>query len=217
MISLNEYQNLQEAYDFFNNRLFKGILPHVMITLQHGKKYRGYAWQDKFVDRTDQTTKICELALNPDTFHGRTDKCILSTLVHEQCHIWQFAYGKAGRRGYHNTEWGAMMKAVGLYPSSTGQTGGKETGEKVSHYVIDHGLFDTISEEFISTHKINWQSYMDVANGKKKKQTRAKFVCPECDQAAWAKPTAKLNCGECMADHGFHSEMIATTEEESEG
>jgi predicted SprT family Zn-dependent metalloprotease len=46
-----------------------------------------------------------ELALNPDEFIGRTDEMILSTLVHEMCHVWQQTYGKSPRRGYHDRQW----------------------------------------------------------------------------------------------------------------
>jgi hypothetical protein len=34
------------------------------------------------------------------------------------------------------------MKEVGLYPSSTGAVGGKETGQRMSDYIIDGGPFD---------------------------------------------------------------------------
>ena len=33
------------------------------------------------------------------------------------------------------------MKEVGLYPSDTHEPGGKETGQRMGHYVIEGGLF----------------------------------------------------------------------------
>jgi hypothetical protein len=56
--------------------------------------------------------------------------------VHEMVHVWQHAFGKPSAGGYHNKQWAAKMKAVGLQPSSTGYVGGKETGQRVTHYVI---------------------------------------------------------------------------------
>lgn len=220
---ITEYTSIQQAYDYFNNILFAGKLPYVMITLQHGKRYNGYAWQDKFISRNnDAEHKICELALNPDAFNRRSDKDILSTLVHEQCHIWQFTHGKTSRNGYHNKQWGDKMKEVGLYPSATGSEGGKETGQKMTHYIINQGAFDTHCNTLITGgFKLNWQSFAEAGKDNKKKQTRAKFVCPECDQAAWAKPTARLYCGECSSgpDVSFAGqliEMLCIAQDESE-
>lgn len=210
-ITRNEYNTFTQAYEYFNDKLFGGKLPDVIITLQHGKRYYGYFWQHKFDNRQDSKLKIGEMALNPDLFKGRSDAAILSTLVHEQCHIWQAAYGKPGKKGYHNKEWADKMKAIGLQPSDTGATGGKETGEKMSHFIIKLSLFDTTCDALIKNgFALNWQSYVDPGKPKKAKQTRAKFICPECDQAAWAKPTANLTCGDCDI------QMVCTIEEEGE-
>ena len=35
-------------------------------------------------------------------------------------HVWQHQHGKPSSRGYHNREWAAKMKAIGLQPSNTG-------------------------------------------------------------------------------------------------
>ena len=67
---------------------------------------------------------------------------ILGTLVHEMCHQWQHELGNPSRSGYHNKEWGNKMKEVGLYPSSTGQPGGRQTGQQVSHFIVEGGAFD---------------------------------------------------------------------------
>src|SRR5262249_57307599 len=40
-------------------------------------------------------------------------------LVHEMVHVWQEQYGHPASRGYHNKQWAAKMKAVGLQPSGT--------------------------------------------------------------------------------------------------
>ena len=56
-------------------------------------------------------------------------------------HVWQHAFGKPSARGYHNKEWAAKMKAIGLQPSSTGMVGGKETGQRMMDYIIPGGAF----------------------------------------------------------------------------
>lgn len=212
-ITKDEYNNLQQAFDYYNQQLFSNKLNPCIITLQHNKKYYGYCWAEKFEHRTTET-KIDEIALNPDLMRGRSDIEILSTLVHEMVHLWQNQYGDAGRRGYHNKEWGNKMKDIGLYPSSTGQIGGKETGEKVSHYILKNEPFIKVTEKFIeSGYKLNWQSHLE-ASKTAKKATRAKFVCPQCDQQAMAKPTAKLACGDCSSEEdNVIVNMIAQIEE----
>jgi predicted SprT family Zn-dependent metalloprotease len=71
---------------------------------------------------------VDELALNPDNFEDRTDEQIMSTLLHEMCHCWQYYFGEPSRGGYHNREWASKMKEVGLHPSDNEKPGGKETG-----------------------------------------------------------------------------------------
>ncbi len=75
-----------------------------------------------------------EISLTPTTLY-RTPQEIFSTLVHEMCHLWQWDFGNPSRNGYHNKEWAAKMREVGLIPSDTGQLGGKETGQKMTHYI----------------------------------------------------------------------------------
>jgi hypothetical protein len=41
------------------------------------------------------------------------------------------------------------MKAVGLIPSDTGVEGGKETGQRVTHYVRQGGPFDRACAELL--------------------------------------------------------------------
>ena len=129
------YGTLVHAYDFFNKKLFEDELPPCLITMQRRNRSYGYFCGDRFSTRSgDEITD--EIALNPQHFKDRNTEQILSTLVHEMAHLWQHHFGKPGRGRYHNKEWGAKMKEIGLYPSSTGQEGGKETGDSVSHYIL---------------------------------------------------------------------------------
>jgi hypothetical protein len=56
-------------------------------------------------------------------------------------HVWQQVHGTPPRRSYHDRQWAAKMKEIGLYPSDTGEPGGNETGQKVSHYITPDGPF----------------------------------------------------------------------------
>lgn len=221
-----QYGNFQLAYDFFNVELFDGKLPDIMFTMARKPHSRGYFHANKFGRRVcdgstiirekgeEKLTTAHELCLNPDTFHSRTDRDILSTLVHEMCHVWQYVFGKMPSGGYHDREWGNKMKECGLHPSNTGMVGGKETGRQMTHYIIEGGKFDVLCKQLLNDgFSLNWQSFIGrevspatptapgvyvVEPPVKAKQTRQKFSCPACGQNAWAKPGAKLFCGECV-------------------
>jgi hypothetical protein len=196
VITLQEYQGFQKAYDFFNRELFAGGLPQVLVTLQRHANSRGYFSPERFKGRIVKASAH-ELALNPDTFAGRTDAMILSTLVHEMAHVWQQTYGEPPRRGYHDRQWAGKMREIGLQPTSTGEPGGKETGQSVTHYIIPEGRYAKAYAKLAATgFQLHWQSIPAVAGAKKSSKT--KFTCTDCGQNAWAKPGALLICGECF-------------------
>jgi predicted SprT family Zn-dependent metalloprotease len=199
-ITQAEYRAFQEAYDFFNAELFGGSLPHVLVTLQRHAKARGYFSPERFTGRTEKIV-VHELALNPDNFTGRTDEDILSTLAHEMAHVWQQAHGKPPRRSYHDREWAGKMKEIGLQPTTTGEPGGKETGQSVTHYIIRGGAYAKAYAKLKARgFQLRWQSIPAGPQGKAKKASKTKFTCPDCAQNAWAKADALLICGACYED-----------------
>jgi hypothetical protein len=209
IITLKEYQGFQRAYDFFNRELFSGRLPQVLVTLQRHANTRGYFSPERFKGRVEKQT-VHELALNPDTFTGRTDEMILSTLVHEMVHVWQETYGEPSRRGYHNREWAKKMQDVGLQPSSTGGPGGMETGQAMSHYVLPEGRYSVAFAKLAQSGlQLHWQSTQAV--GGAKVTSKRKFTCPECQQNAWAKPGAVLICGQQFPLRALLSLPLMTT------
>jgi hypothetical protein len=197
-ITGGEYTAFEEAYNWFNAQLFENVLPPCLITLQRKARSRGYFANDRFEHRAGGSTTD-EIALNPDTFRSRSDKEILSTLVHEMVHCWQRHLGKVGRSGYHNKEWAARMMSVGLMPSDTGNAGGHTTGQSMTHYIMDGAPFDRAADTLLATgFQLRWQSYgFNEEEGRGKVATRTKYTCPECGLNAWARPSANLVCGDC--------------------
>jgi SprT-like family len=195
-----EYRAFQDAYDFFNAELFAGFLPHVLVTLQRHAHTRGYFAPERFNGRIERTAAH-ELAMNPDTFTGRTDEQILSTLAHEMAHVWQQTHGTPPRRSYHDRQWAAKMKEIGLQPSTTGEPGGKETGQSVTHYIIPGGPYAKAYAQLKARGlQLHWQSAPEAKQTKAKKESKTKFTCPNCEQNAWAKPDALIICGVCYED-----------------
>jgi hypothetical protein len=109
----DEYNVFQEAFDYFNARLFGGTLLPCLISLHRKSHSNGY-YSNKRYEARRETAETDELALNPATFKSRTDKEILSTLVHEMVHHWQYHFGKPSDNRYHNGEWADKMEALGL-------------------------------------------------------------------------------------------------------
>src|SRR5215813_1137035 len=134
------YEELSAAFEHFNIELFDSRLPACLTTLQRRRSTYGYFAAGRF-KRASGSEPIDEIALNPMKWRLLPIEDSLSTLVHEMCHLQQFHFGKPSRRGYHNKEWGRMMEAVGLIPSTTGKPDGRKTGQSVSHYIEEGGRF----------------------------------------------------------------------------
>jgi len=207
MVTKAEYSGLERAFTFFNKKLFDGNLPPVLITFRkHGRAF-GYFGPNRYGQREGKEI-VHELALNTDLFEGRSDEEILSTLAHESTHCWQHVFGHPSRNGYHNKEWGSAMKAIGLHPSDTGLPGGRETGQRMSHYIVKGGRFQVACRELLkSGFALHWQSRDRTKE--KAPNSKVKFSCPTCMQNAWAKPEAKLICGVCYGTDEIAKPMAA--------
>lgn len=196
-----EYRTLAEAFDHLNAALFAGQLPAVLITLQREKRTIGYYQHSAFASRTVAGQKtISEIALNPDVFPGRTDSEILSTLAHEMCHLWQAYFGAPSRGRYHNAQWAAQMRRIGLEPQrADGRPGA--TGQAMTHTIVAGGPFDAAARGFLSAARLQWQSRTTTAaeasTAARKRASKTKFTCPSCELNAWAKPDASLLCAAC--------------------
>jgi hypothetical protein len=196
-----EYSVLQQAVDHFNKQLFDGSLPDVFMTYQRKAHSHGSYAPDRYSGRADEIRRG-GLSLNPDNFIGQTDEQIAQTLVSLMAECWQDAFGTMrSARGYHNKEWAAKMKAIGLQPSSTGGVGGKETGQRMSSYIIPDGAFANAFTKLAATGwKLNLQSaHRPGPKGAGPNTNKSKFSCEaDCGQNAWGKPSLDTVCVPCL-------------------
>lgn len=215
-LTAEAYRDLYVAKDFFNERLFGGELPDCILSFARQKNMLGYFCVDRFENTEGMTAH--EIALNPTYLKSRGDAEALSTLVHELCHLWRHVLGPLNRRdgrgsrGYHDLVWAGKMLEVGLCPTDTGLPGGKMTGYRVTHLIIEGGQFDLDCKELIARgFKLNWHdrllpSRSTIGDEEEtsdepqptKKKDRIKFTCPGCQLNAWAKPSAELTCTSCL-------------------
>ncbi|MFL5697904.1 MAG: SprT-like domain-containing protein [Ktedonobacteraceae bacterium] len=193
------YTSLATAYDFFNRELFSSELSACLITMQRHKGAYGYFSGERFASMADPKEVTDEIALNPAHFATQQPTKVLSTLAHEMAHLWQHHYGKPPRKGYHDRQWAAKMLEIGLIPSASGEPGGKETGQKMTHLIEENGNFAQAVSKLLVEHPAilySDRSENDAAR-KKKAASKTKYTCPGCGLNAWAKPEAPLVCGNC--------------------
>jgi hypothetical protein len=197
------YTALDSAYAYFNDELFDGILPNCLITLQRKSRAYGYFTGGRFITE-DGKEVTDEIALNPSHFHTRPVEDVLSTLVHEMIHLMQHHFGKPPRSCYHNKEWAKKMCEIGLIPSHTGEPGGRQTGQNMTHYIKQGGLFDVKCKALIADgYTLPYIERLEEREAIAKLQkgaSKTKYSCPDCSVNAWAKPGTRLICGDCKAN-----------------
>jgi hypothetical protein len=126
-------------------------------------------------------------------------------------HVWQQTHGKPPSGRYHDRQWAAKMREIGLQPTDTGEPGGKETGQSVTHYIVAGGAYAKAFAKLAATgFQLHWESAPAGSQAKaKSRASKTKFSCPECGSNAWAKPDALLICGACYEDCGEPVMMLA--------
>jgi hypothetical protein len=104
------------------------------------------------------------------------------------------------------------MENLGLMPSNTGRPGGKKTGQQMTHYVVEGGLFETVCKELLAENfKISWAachvpiekfSPSPPTGGEPmpKSKGRGKYTCAGCGAFVWGKPNLKIICGHCQRE-----------------
>ena len=198
--SIEQMEAFQAAFDHFNQHLFAGTLPQVILNFSRsGAKtiafYAPKRWENS---KNGLEPVLDEISLSPK-FLGRSLEEVFSSLVHEQVHLWQFTYGRRiPRRSYHNREWAEKMVEIGLQPNDGN---GKMTGQKVSHQVIPNGPFHLAFQQLPEEHQLPWRVFIEgvhVDPGKTTKSgSRLKYTCTDCGLNVWGKPEIKVTCGEC--------------------
>jgi hypothetical protein len=191
------YIPLLEAFTHFNKELFGCELPDCLLTVRAKGRTRGFYHAKRFA-ALKATAMADEIALNPGRFSTQSLKEIAGTFVHEMVHLWQHHFGEPGRHGYHNKQWAAKMREIGLMPSNTGAVDGKQTGFHVSHYIVDGGAFaQSYARLEASGWRIGWGDAAVTGAVERPKPTRAKHVCPGCGEVVYGRALAKLLCRPC--------------------
>ena len=123
--TLEQFSKYQQAWAWFNAELFDGKLNPCLLNFSRHRGSLGFFTPCRW-RKGDK--EVHEISLNPDRLSKPLED-VMSTLVHEMVHQWQFDLGDPPRSGYHDMQWAEKMVEVGLIPSDTGEPGGKPTGQ----------------------------------------------------------------------------------------
>lgn len=205
------YAALNQAFDFFNDRLFRGELPACLVTLQRKNKAYGYFAGGRFGSK-DGAEITDEIALNPAHFKSRTDEQSLSTLAHEMAHLWQHHFGKPSRAGYYKQGMGGENARDRIAPF--GYRPARRQGNRAVMQPL-HCRGRPLCPRFCRAggaarlYRPLCRALGDAdarKTRKAKSASKTRYTCPSCELNAWAKPGVRLMCSEC-------SEPMAAAEE----
>ena len=200
-VTKEQYGALQGAFEYYNKALFENKLPNVMLTFSRHKSCVGFFVPRQWYESDNEASKHHEISINPDYLGERTLKKSMSTLVHKMCHLLQEETGTAPRRCYHNKNFAEVMEGVGLITSSTGEKGGKRTGQNMTHYILEGGAFDLAFEAMPKDLMLPFSCYglKKPANKKKVKKASStiSYVCPVCGTKLRGKEGLNIKCVEC--------------------
>lgn len=199
--TIHQWAAYQGLYTWLNNALWDGRLPHCVLNFSRHAKAYGFFSPERWKAMADDTIAH-EISLNPDHLGTRDIRAVVSTLVHEMCHLWQAAFGEPSRSGYHNAEWADEMERVGLMPSDTGEPGGKRKGQKMTHYIIKGGAFARAFADVPPELLMPWRTRPVTTKERKKRESKqkVKYECAAgggCGAACWGKPGLNLLCLDC--------------------
>ena len=98
------------------------------------------------------------------------------------------------------------MRDIGLLPTDTGELGGKEIGQKVTHVIAENGRFACAVAKLLRDAPANLYSDrsadsvppLELKRAADKVASKTKYTCPRCRLHAWAKPKVLLICGVCQ-------------------
>ena len=146
------YKELNAIFERFNNMFEEYLgdkldIEDIVFTLQRKNKVVGYLVHNSF-ENTEGVFKH-EISLNPEYFTVKPKIEILRVFCQELLKLYRIYYGdpETLKMDYYDADWGAYMLTVGLMPSHNGKPDGKDTGKKMSSYVLPDGPFLQLCNE----------------------------------------------------------------------
>lgn len=200
----NDTKKLETAYNVFNEKYFNNALPVAMITIQSSRGAYGHCTTQKVW--ASVTERYYELNLGAE-YLSRPIENVLATLMHEMVHIYCMENGikdtsNGGR--YHNTKFKRESEQRGLKISKATYIGWSvtEPTEMFIRNLHTWGL-DVACENYRIGAEIASVGGGETGtgadtDGKPKKTSTRKYVCPCCGNSVRATKDINIICGDCM-------------------
>ncbi|WP_323114872.1 hypothetical protein [Pseudomonas guariconensis] len=191
-------QQLHQAYRVINERFFSGALPGCEIRFSTRLGSDGH-YRPGALPSGEFCPALDLIAIGA---HLSSSKMIES-LAHQACHQYRQHAGQPPRRAYHDQVWADKMVEIGLQPSSTGLPGGRMTGQKVSHYLVENGGMSLLIRELLD-HGLDITLAAAVGPGggrrgaRKQAWARTKYTCAGCKKSVLGGDQYNLVCGDCQ-------------------
>lgn len=209
--TLLQFEAIQNAFDFYNTQLFLPEfgtkLSPVFFSLNdnYRRTSKGYYAYDKYTNKSGDVFSL--INITPEHLNQRFEN-VMSTLVHEMAHHFQYTQGKSKGRKllYHNKEFASIMERLGLICSDTGRLGGKKTGKRMTHYILDGGKFELLTAFAPSKIRIPFKLNQNITiQGLKtleeerltEQKRKVKYECISCNSRVWGKPNLQISCVAC--------------------
>lgn len=212
--SIESPSEILKVYDAVNSGCFNGKLPEVVISYLQKKNVPSHFQVNRFQRARGEL--FHGLAFNALLMGMRSQRESMTTIGYEAIRVARHEFGPVnkvggkGTKGYHDAPMAMLAERIGLKFSDTGLPCGKNTGAKMSYYLIEGGQLAKVIDELLQTgFRINWHDRIVFQNSSPSgiqdeaipapKKDRVKFSCTneQCGLNAWAKPSARLTCGFC--------------------
>ena len=191
-----QYLAYQQAFDYFNRKLFESSLPGCM--LGHSRRKSGsYALFSSRQWRKDADAETAEIRLNLKLLSKAEPIEVMAALVRQMVHLWQEKFGRPFFNGYYNRKWAKKMEEIGLIPSMTGLPGGKRTGQGIQHYIEVSGRFERAFRDMPESCLLPFRPMVQESEKRRGYTLKAQYKCTGCGAKVWGRPGLEIICGCC--------------------
>ncbi|KAB8333601.1 SprT family zinc-dependent metalloprotease [Scytonema tolypothrichoides VB-61278] len=185
----------EEAFHYFNAKLFNGKLPDCILNFNAKGRSWGYFKRGTWIQESGKN--LHEICLNPWLL-TRDNDMIFQMLVRCMAHLWEHTYGEPSRlERYCSVEFTAKMADIGL-PCE------ESCGVNLKHTVDVNGKYAAIRPDAVS----QFFPLKNQVQLEKARKTRIKYACPACGFSAMASSGGKLFCH----TEGCNVEMVKNLE-----
>lgn len=190
------WESYQQAFNYFNERLFEGTLPQCILSFAATGKSLGFFRDKRW--KVDEFQALPEISLNP-VLLTRHDDLIFQVLVKNMVQLWQQTFGTPpNKEFYYNIEFTEKMEDLGL-PCTP------DYGYSISFEPAADGAYSKTNPEAIK--RFFPLTTTTAPTHIKTPQKRVLYICPECSFKAYASAGGKLICNTHDCDSEMNQEI----------